>query len=530
MFKNNAYRALLVSGLVSFAGTASGQVFQQAIGTQANERAFDVEQTDDGGYVTVGVIDRGPFGLEDIYVCRYDLDGVLVWDTVLGGTGADIGNSIAPDGRGGFIIGAETTSVGGGLEASLIRLRPNGSVRWARTYTGGFYSDPLHVSDGVTVEPLPDNRGYVAVHHIGNQPTLLRVRMDGSLVFHRGYVVGASNQGFQQRIAFTDLKVDLADSSIIVSGSREESLGGGAVQQDFLLSRFTAGGDPVFMRAIDTASLKVAHHVNEKGCGLDFLDGGSGEMVIGGITDFGIPGQFGLQLITADPLGNPIDVMTYDVSTGLAVTGKGLAPGYASVRVDDRTREIGFAATYVDSSLTISQASHLLADSATLAPNWFWRYRENSDGQATVPVYDNCGWAVAGGTPDDFNTNIDKYLVKTDDNGSTGCQEWQNDPFPARPPMICDHYNPQWDEYNFAEPWPIMETRLGTEIEQFCHRTECDDSCPGDTNGDGVVDADDFFNFLDNFAAGDDTADIDGNGTIDANDFFAFLDLFVAGC
>ncbi len=48
---------------------------------------------------------------------------------------------------------------------------------------------------------------------------------------------------------------------------------------------------------------------------------------------------------------------------------------------------------------------------------------------------------------------------------------------------------------------------------------------------DGVVDADDFFYFLDRFVAGDrSVADITGNGVIDADDFFAFLDLFVLGC
>ncbi len=50
---------------------------------------------------------------------------------------------------------------------------------------------------------------------------------------------------------------------------------------------------------------------------------------------------------------------------------------------------------------------------------------------------------------------------------------------------------------------------------------------PADLQGDGDVDADDFFTYLDFFASGDDRADIQGDGDIDADDFFAFLDLFV---
>ena len=57
----------------------------------------------------------------------------------------------------------------------------------------------------------------------------------------------------------------------------------------------------------------------------------------------------------------------------------------------------------------------------------------------------------------------------------------------------------------------------------------CED-CAADLDGDGDIDAEDFFAYLDLFASGDDGADIDGDGDIDAEDFFGYLDLFAAGC
>ncbi len=54
--------------------------------------------------------------------------------------------------------------------------------------------------------------------------------------------------------------------------------------------------------------------------------------------------------------------------------------------------------------------------------------------------------------------------------------------------------------------------------------------CPADINADGELDADDFFAFLDLFAADDLSVDFNHDGTIDSADFFAFLDLFVHGC
>ncbi len=56
-------------------------------------------------------------------------------------------------------------------------------------------------------------------------------------------------------------------------------------------------------------------------------------------------------------------------------------------------------------------------------------------------------------------------------------------------------------------------------------------SCPADIDGDGDADADDFFAYLDAFAAGDlGVCDIDGDQDCDADDFFGYLDLFARGC
>ncbi|MCB9844529.1 MAG: zinc metalloprotease [Phycisphaeraceae bacterium] len=54
--------------------------------------------------------------------------------------------------------------------------------------------------------------------------------------------------------------------------------------------------------------------------------------------------------------------------------------------------------------------------------------------------------------------------------------------------------------------------------------------CPADIDGDGDADGDDFFGYLDLFAAGDPDADLDGDGDRDADDFFTYLDLFANGC
>ena len=55
-------------------------------------------------------------------------------------------------------------------------------------------------------------------------------------------------------------------------------------------------------------------------------------------------------------------------------------------------------------------------------------------------------------------------------------------------------------------------------------------TCRPDLNDDGVVDANDFFEFLTLFADGDPRADFTDDGMIDADDFFEFLNQFATGC
>lgn len=52
--------------------------------------------------------------------------------------------------------------------------------------------------------------------------------------------------------------------------------------------------------------------------------------------------------------------------------------------------------------------------------------------------------------------------------------------------------------------------------------------CPADWNGDGVINSNDFFVFLDDFFA--DNADFNGDGATTSDDFFAYLTDFFEGC
>ncbi len=84
-------------------------------------------------------------------------------------------------------------------------------------------------------------------------------------------------------------------------------------------------------------------------------------------------------------------------------------------------------------------------------------------------------------------------------------------------------YRIDLDNNNDVQPFPVGGSGMGAILTVV-------EECPADLNGDGVVDADDFFLFLQWFAAGDPRADMNGDGVLDADDFFEYLALFAQGC
>lgn len=55
-------------------------------------------------------------------------------------------------------------------------------------------------------------------------------------------------------------------------------------------------------------------------------------------------------------------------------------------------------------------------------------------------------------------------------------------------------------------------------------------ACPGDFNGDGLVNTVDVLAFLNAWAAGDSAADCNGDGSINTVDVLCFLNAWAAGC
>ncbi|MCB9846060.1 MAG: hypothetical protein H6811_08755 [Phycisphaeraceae bacterium] len=101
-------------------------------------------------------------------------------------------------------------------------------------------------------------------------------------------------------------------------------------------------------------------------------------------------------------------------------------------------------------------------------------------------------------------------------------------PIAADPNLDGQTFYMQWRVVDGASPGGFAFSDA-IRVRLFCG-SRCPEVCTADTDGDHDADSDDFFAFLDLFAAGDARADLDGDGDRDADDFFRYLDAFALGC
>lgn len=135
---------------------------------------YAIRQTNDGGYVLVGVVglyaggSLGP-GHDSIeyLVVKLDSGGSIEWQKLLGGIGVDHGRAIEQTSDGGYILTGYCTSNNTGdvgpshdnsCDAWVVKLDSSGSIQWQRQFGGS------NVEWGMDIQQTSDG-GYVFTGH-----------------------------------------------------------------------------------------------------------------------------------------------------------------------------------------------------------------------------------------------------------------------------------------------------------------------------------------------------------------------------
>jgi gliding motility-associated-like protein len=128
----------------------NGQLeWENSLGGSDSEEAYDIEQTEDGGYVVAGVSASsdgdvgGNKGEEDYWIVKLDKTGQLEWENNLGGSGLDRAWSIEQTQDGGFVVAGESKSSDGDVSGNkgeedywIVKLDETGQLEWENNLGG----------------------------------------------------------------------------------------------------------------------------------------------------------------------------------------------------------------------------------------------------------------------------------------------------------------------------------------------------------------------------------------------------------
>ncbi len=144
----------IITGYTRSYGTMSGrnvwliktdangnEIWNNAYGGNADDEAYSVQQTADGGYIIIGYTKSFGAGAMDVYLLRTDSAGTLLWSKFFGGSNDEEGYSVLQTNDGGFLVAGATSSSGaGGRDVYLVRTDASGNTLWTKTL-GGLSSD-----------------------------------------------------------------------------------------------------------------------------------------------------------------------------------------------------------------------------------------------------------------------------------------------------------------------------------------------------------------------------------------------------
>jgi hypothetical protein len=125
--------------------------FVWATNLELGSNIYSVQKTNDGGYVAVGYLSLALEGHGNkLYLVKVNSRGRKQWEKTLGDMDWCRGRFVQQTKDGGYIIAGETNppSQGGGWHLWLVKVNPNGNIKWDKEYENRYANSVLQVKDG----------------------------------------------------------------------------------------------------------------------------------------------------------------------------------------------------------------------------------------------------------------------------------------------------------------------------------------------------------------------------------------------
>jgi hypothetical protein len=421
---------------------------------------------------------------------------------------------------GGYVIGAETNSVGALLNLAMLKLDAGGNYQWSWVHEGDQSSeDTVHgpgagvgIAEFMTTAQVPGYAlvGRKRVSDSIQAGVLVRTLINGAPIFNIRYIDPRVNDRAQ--LTFSDVKTDV-DGTIVVSGTEIMPTTAGNRREPTLM-RTQSNGMPVF--AVNYPSSVPGANIRNNGSGDGVAIAPNRDIVFNGRNDLN-NGTQNMHAFRVDPAGNLIwmDLFTRSGSA------------YRSIHTDVRS-DIAMGGWV--GNFPLASSGFLAVVNPAGNPVLGHKYDLINKAEGATPCFANIGYALAGNVNPPATLGYggtDIELIHTNDAGFVGCLEAPLDLDPARIPVFPTRWEPL-TQTQASTVWQGEFRRWTLRDEPLCITPICP-VCPADFNEDGGVDGADINAFFQAWQDGDSCADVNQDGGVDGADIGDFFTLWQNG-
>ena len=422
-------RAVLF-GLLLVSLAVAQQRWTKVYGGTANDYAWSVEQTRDGGYIVTG--ESRSFGSNgyDVYLIKTNASGDTAWTRTYGGAFEDDSRCVRQTADGGYIIAGYTASFGAQYDlVYLVKTDSSGNLAWQDTAIGGPGGTGWNMA--YSVQQTKDG-GYVVAGYTDafgagyDDVWLIKTNSSGSVTWSK--TLGGADYDDARSVQQT------SDSGYIIAGETK-SFGAGAY--DAYLIKTNSSGDTVWTRTYGGTGNDAATSVQQT------QDGGY--IVTGYTQSFGA-GADDVWLLKLNASGDTVWTRTFGGS------------GYDDGNSVQQTSDNGYIIAGTTPGPHLDPYNYYLIKTNSAGDSMWTRSIGGGDRDIANSVEQTTdgGYIIAGYSASFGAGDYDVYLVKTDASGNPGVQE----PGSSRP-MVAGSIRAT------PNPFTSYATIPGHEGEQF---------------------------------------------------------------
>lgn len=227
-------------------------LWTRTYGGSANEVAYAICETYNGGFIIAGLTSTFGSGPQDIYIVKIDNNGDTVWTRTIGGISFEAAHGVCETSDSCYVIAGYTESFGaGGKDVYLLKLDAEGTELWNKIYGGPQQDCSYSVCEtqdgGLVVVGYRDGpSGWVK-----GDLWILKTDLSGDTVWTKTY--GGAGQDYGVSIKET------SDNGFIIAGINSFQSAGG---KDVWLVKTDANGDTAWTRTYGGALEDVGYGVH----------------------------------------------------------------------------------------------------------------------------------------------------------------------------------------------------------------------------------------------------------------------------